>query len=92
MERWERSCACVVVCDPGNKNDYSTVSITNTGCIRCDNRCREQIDEVFHFFPVSIGIRKNHTGQIDSFLFFNSFQKKRINLVTFFAKALVTQM
>ena len=36
MERWELSCACVEVCGPGNKNDYSTVSITNTGCIRCD--------------------------------------------------------
>ena len=65
MERWERSCACVVVCDPGNKNDYSTVSITNTGCIRCDNQCREQIDEVFLFFdsfPVCIEICENHTG------------------------------
>ncbi len=49
MERWERSCACVVVCDPGSKNDDSTNSITNTGCIRCDNRCREQIAEVFFF-------------------------------------------
>ena len=37
MERGERSCACVVVCDPGDKNDDSAVSITNTGCIRCDN-------------------------------------------------------
>ncbi len=35
--KMRRSCACVVVCDPGNKNDNSTVSITNTGCIRCDN-------------------------------------------------------
>ncbi len=38
-----------MVCDPGNKNDDSTVSITNTGGIRCDNQCREQIDEVFLF-------------------------------------------
>ena len=47
--KMRRSCACVVVCDLGNKNDNSTVSITNTGCIRCDNRCTEQIDEVFLF-------------------------------------------
>ena len=75
------------------KNDNSTVSITNTGCIRRDNQCREQIDEVFLFiysFPVCIGIRENHTGQIDSFLFFNSFQKEQIDLVLFFAAVFVT--
>ena len=65
------------------KNDNSTVSVTNTGCIRRDNRCREQIDEVFLFFnlfPVCIGICQNHTGQIDLFLFFDLFQKERIDL------------
>ena len=75
------------------KNDNSTVSITNTGCIRHDNRCREQIDEVFLFFdsfPVCIGICENDTGQIDSFLFFDSFQKEQINLVLFFAAVFVT--
>ncbi len=33
MGRLERSCACVVVCDPGNKNDNSTVSITILGAL-----------------------------------------------------------
>ena len=38
MERGERSCGCVVyVCVLVNKNDDSTISITNTGCFRCDN-------------------------------------------------------
>jgi hypothetical protein len=37
-------------CDPGNKNDYSTVSITNTGCLRCDNRCRVPCDGKHFFF------------------------------------------
>jgi len=37
---------CVVLCVLGNKNDASTVSITNTGCIRCDNRCRVHIVRV----------------------------------------------
>ena len=95
MERWEQSCACVVVCDPGNKNDYSTVSITNTGCIRCDNRCREHLDKMFLFFdsfPVCIGICENHTGQFDLFLFFDLFQKERIDLDIFFAAVYVTQM
>ncbi len=46
MERGEQSCGCVTVCDPGNKNDNSTVSITNTGCIRCDNLCRVPIDRM----------------------------------------------
>jgi len=68
------------------KNDDSTVSITNTGCIRRDNQCREQIDEVFLFFdlfPVFKGICENHTGQIDLFLFFDLFQKEHIDLVFF---------
>jgi len=34
------------------KNDDSTVSITNTGCIRRDNQCREQIDEVLFLFLI----------------------------------------
>ena len=76
------------------KNDDSTVSITNTGCIRCDNRCRVHIDEVFLFFdsfPVCIGICENHTGQIESFLFFRFIpQKERIDLVLFFAAVFVT--
>ncbi len=34
---------------PGEpKNNDSTVSITNTGCTSCDNRCRVHIDRV-HF-------------------------------------------
>ena len=37
LERGERSCGCDVLCVLVNKNDDSTVSITNTGCIRCDN-------------------------------------------------------
>jgi len=55
----------------------------------------EKIDEVILFFdsfPVCIGICENHTGQIDSFLFFDSFQKERIDLVTFFAAIFVTKM
>ena len=51
MERGERSCGCVVctfhlVCVLVIKNDDSTVSVTNTGCIRCDNRCRVKIVRV----------------------------------------------
>ncbi len=71
------------------KNDDSTVSITNTGCIRRDNQCREQIDEVFLFFdlfPVFKGICENHTGQIDLFLFFDLFQKeKKLQLLFFYS-------
>lgn len=73
----------------------NTVSITNTGCIRCDNRCREHLDKMFLFFdsfPVCIGICENHTGQIDLFLFFDLFQKERIDLDIFFAAVYVTQM
>ena len=61
----------------------NTVSITNTGCIRCDNRCREHLEKMFLFFdsfPVCIGICENHTGQIDLFLFFDLFQKEGIDL------------
>ena len=70
MERRERSCGCVVyvvVCLV-NKNDDSTVSITNTGCFRCDNQCRVPFDGKHFFFDLHrghIGIRENHTGQID---------------------------
>jgi hypothetical protein len=37
---WHRRAKMVI------KNDDSTVSVTNTGCIRCDNRCRVKIVRV----------------------------------------------
>ena len=46
----------------------------------------------FDSFPVCIGICENHTGQIDLFLFFDLFQKERIDLDIFFAAVYVTQM
>jgi hypothetical protein len=46
----------------------------------------------FDSFPVCIGICENHTGQIDLFLFFDLFQKERIDLAFFFAAVFVTQM
>ena len=46
IERGERSCGCVVLCVLVSKNDDSIVSITNTGCIRCDNLCRVHIARV----------------------------------------------
>jgi hypothetical protein len=73
------------------KNDDSTVSITNTGCIRCDNRCRVHIDEMFLFFdsfPVCIGICENHTGQIESFLFFDLFPKRNESIWYFFCSSI----
>ena len=44
-QKWrEGSGVVVVLCVI--KNDDSTVSVTNTGCIRCDNRCRVKIVRV----------------------------------------------
>jgi hypothetical protein len=46
MERGERSGGRVVLCVLVNKNDDSTVSITITGCIRCDNQFRVHLVRV----------------------------------------------
>ncbi len=84
------SCLARVLPTANLKNDDSTVSITNNGCIRCDNRCWEHLDKMFLFFdsfPVCIGI-----CEINLCVFLDLFQKERIDLDIYFAAVFVTQM
>ena len=85
MERGERIgvvvVLCCMLCVLVNKNDDSTVSITNTGCFRCDNQCRVHIVGV-HFFLFALA------KSICTFFLLALFTANRFG--TFFAAVFVT--